>query len=121
MKDFLQVPESEKIHEREYFFVLKDKFPVTPGHCLIVSKAVRDTFFDLTPDEKQELLEVINEVKGIIDQEDPPDGYNIGMNCGFAAGQSILHFHCHVIPRYWGDMENPKGGIRHCIPEKGPY
>lgn len=121
MKDFLQVPCSEKIHECCCFFVLKDKSPVSPGHCLIVSKAVRETFFDLTPDEKRELLDAIDEVKHIIEQDNTPDGYNIGMNCGFAAGQSIPHFHCHVIPRYWGDMKNPKGGVRYCIPEKGLY
>ena len=55
-------------------------------------------------------------------RSDPrPDGYNIGMNCGTAAGQTIMHFHCHIIPRYKGDTPNPRGGIRHCIPGKGDY
>jgi diadenosine tetraphosphate (Ap4A) HIT family hydrolase len=62
---------------------------------------------------------------GIMNSETPfprlPDGYNIGMNCGPAAGQTIIHFHCHVIPRYHGDTPNPRGGIRHCIPGKGNY
>ena len=121
MKDFLEIPSSERIYESERFFVLKDRFPVAPGHCLIVSKALKSTFFDLSVKERRELFEIIGEVKRIIEQERTPDGYNIGMNCGSAAGQSIPHFHCHVIPRYRGDMKNPKGGIRYCIPEMGLY
>ena len=59
--------------------------------------------------------------KSIIEKEHEPDGYNIGMNCGESAGQTVFHFHCHLIPRYKGDMENPRGGIRHCINGKGNY
>jgi diadenosine tetraphosphate (Ap4A) HIT family hydrolase len=119
MQSFAGISESERIHETERFFVLKDRFPVSPGHCLIVSKELKKTFFDLSNEERNELLDVIEDVKRIIEQEDSPDGYNIGMNCGAAAGQSVPHFHCHVIPRYWGDMENPRGGVRYCISEKG--
>jgi diadenosine tetraphosphate (Ap4A) HIT family hydrolase len=68
--------------------------------------------------EKQEFVHLIETVKGLIEQEHAPDGYNVGMNCGMADGQSVMHFHCHVIPRYVGDMEKPKGGVRYCIPEK---
>jgi diadenosine tetraphosphate (Ap4A) HIT family hydrolase len=64
---------------------------------------------------------LIDKAKDLIDYEFTPDGYNIGMNCGFAAGQTVMHFHCHVIPRYFGDMENPRGGVRHCIQGKGYY
>jgi len=103
------------------FFVIKDGFPVSPGHCLIICKELKETFFDLTSYEKQELVHLIETVKELIEKEHAPDGYNIGMNCGVAAGQSVMHFHCHVIPRYTGDMENPKGGVRYCIPEKGMY
>ena len=61
------------------------------------------------------------EAKKMIELNHSPDGYNIGMNCGTAGGQTIFHFHCHVIPRYNGDMENPRGGIRHCIKGRGNY
>ena len=71
--------------------------------------------------EKKELVLLIDDVKNIIEKEHSPDGYNIGMNCGIYAGQSMMHFHCHVIPRYKGDMENPKGGVRYCLPTKGLY
>ena len=59
--------------------------------------------------------------KELIQAEYKPDGYNIGMNCGATAGQTVFHFHCHVIPRYKGDMENPRGGVRHCVAGKGNY
>ena len=77
--------------------------------------------YDVQADDNEELVGVIDAVKTIIEEDNAPDGYNIGMNCGVAAGQSVMHFHSHVIPRYVGDMENPKGGVRYCIPEKGAY
>ena len=64
---------------------------------------------------------MIDKSKELIEKNHSPDGYNIGMNCGESAGQTVMHFHCHVIPRYKGDMDNPRGGIRYCIPEKGNY
>lgn len=121
MKNFNELPTSRRIHETEFFYVIKDGFPVSPGHSLIVSKDLKETFFDLSPEEKKDLVELIEVVKNIIENEHAPDGFNIGMNCGAVAGQSVMHFHCHVIPRYKGDMENPKGGVRYCIPKKGFY
>ncbi|MDR3502171.1 MAG: HIT family protein [Legionella sp.] len=121
MRNFYELPKDRWIHESERFFVIKDGFPVSPGHCLIISKELKTTFFDLSDAERVELINIIDIVKDIIEKEFTPDGYNIGMNCGLAAGQSVMHFHCHVIPRYQGDMKNPKGGVRYCIPEKGNY
>lgn len=121
MINFNEMPADRHIHEVKFFYVIKDAFPVSPGHCLIISKALKETFFDLSSDEKKELVELIPVVKGIIEKEYTPDGFNIGMNCGTAAGQSVMHFHCHVIPRYKGDVKNPKGGVRYCIPDKGLY
>jgi diadenosine tetraphosphate (Ap4A) HIT family hydrolase len=121
MKDFYELPQDRWILETPNFFVIEDGFPVSAGHCLIISKEVKVTYFDLSSDEKEELVHVIDAVKTIIEEDHEPDGYNLGMNCGAAAGQSVFHFHCHVIPRYAGDMENPKGGVRYCIPEKGFY
>jgi len=121
MKNFLEIAPEQIIYESKRFLVIKDKVPVSPGHCLIISKALKKTFFELSIEEKEELVRVIETVKSIIETEYSPDGYNIGMNCGVAAGQSVMHFHCHVIPRYLGDMETPKGGVRYSIPQKGLY
>jgi len=121
MKNFYELPRDRWIYESERFFVIKDGYPVSPGHSLIICKETKETFFDLSNDEKQELVQLIETVKNLIEKEYFPDGYNIGMNCGIAAGQSVMHYHCHVIPRYIDDMENPKGGVRYCIPEKGMY
>jgi len=121
MKSFYDLDRNEIVHETDLFFVIEDGFPVSPGHCLVISKALKETFFDLSAEEKAQLVQVIEDVKTWIEERHSPEGYNIGMNCGEAAGQSVMHFHCHVIPRYRGDMENPKGGVRYCIPSKGPY
>jgi diadenosine tetraphosphate (Ap4A) HIT family hydrolase len=121
MKDFTEIPSDRIIHQGEHFFIIKDAFPVSPGHLLIISNVVRKDFFDLTEAEKKELYTTIELAKTIIEKEHKPDGYNIGMNCGSAAGQTVFHFHCHLIPRYTGDMENPRGGVRHCIEGKGNY
>ena len=121
MKNFYELPRDRWIYESEKFFVIRDVYPVSPGHCLIICKETKETFFDLSNDEKWELIQLVEIVKNLIEKEYSPDGYNIGMNCGIAAGQSVIHYHCHVIPRYIGDMKNPKGGVRYCIPEKGAY
>jgi len=121
MKDFLSLPPERIIYQSNFFIVIKDGFPVSPGHCLIISKALREDFFHLSEEEKAELPSVIEATKTLIEEEHSPDGYNIGMNCGEAAGQTVFHFHCHVIPRFKGDMKNPRGGVRYCIPSKGNY
>ena len=121
MDNFLGISADQWLLESTHFFVIRDGFPVSPGHCLIISKELRTTFFDLSSGEREDLVHTIERVRAHIEMEHSPDGYNIGMNCGTAAGQSVMHFHCHVIPRYSGDMENPKGGVRYCIPAKGMY
>ncbi|NVK75598.1 MAG: HIT family protein [Oceanospirillaceae bacterium] len=88
---------------------------------LIISNARRLDYFTLTDSEKLGLIETIDKAKEIIEKEYTPDGYNIGINCGKDAGQSIMHFHCHIIPRYRGDIDNPRGGIRGVIPSKMNY
>jgi diadenosine tetraphosphate (Ap4A) HIT family hydrolase len=121
MKDFTNIDPSKVLFDNNLFFIINDAFPVSPGHLLIISKKVRKDYFDLTLDEKHSLPELIEIAKTIIEKDFSPDGYNIGMNCGETAGQTVFHFHCHIIPRYFGDMENPRGGIRHCINGKGYY
>jgi len=88
---------------------------------LIVSKEEKENYFNLDEQERIELNELLVKAKKLVDAKFNPDGYNIGMNCGETAGQTVMHFHCHLIPRYKGDMDNPRGGIRHCIKGKGYY
>lgn len=121
MSVFLQIDDSDKLVQTDHFFVIEDRYPVSPGHCLIISNDLRRDYFELTLEEKNELVSVIDRVKDKIEKEHSPDGYNIGMNCGEAAGQTVFHFHCHVTPRYNGDMKNPRGGVRHSVEGKGYY
>jgi diadenosine tetraphosphate (Ap4A) HIT family hydrolase len=107
--------------ERELAYSARDSYAASPGHTLVIPRRHVASFFELTPEEIQACMELINEEKALIDTEFNPDGYNIGVNVGQAAGQSIFHVHIHVIPRYKGDVENPQGGVRHVIPKKGHY
>ncbi len=118
---FMSIPESRILSESDDFLIIKDIFPVSPGHMLIISKREASDFFALTDSERNQLNKNILITKSLIELEYKPDGYNIGMNCGAAAGQTVFHFHCHVIPRYFGDMENPRGGVRHSVEGKGNY
>lgn len=121
IRDFFEIAKDRHIGETLHFFLIRDGFPVSPGHTLIISKVLRKDYFELTPDEKADLDNAITLAKSLIENEFTSDGYNIGMNCGEVAGQTVFHFHCHLIPRYAGDMENPQGGVRHVIPSKGAY
>lgn len=121
MNIFTTLPKDRIIHRSEHFFLIYDGFPVSPGHILIISNQIKEDFFSLSQKEQQGLAEMIAKAKEIIEQQHKPDGYNIGMNCGKAGGQTVMHFHCHVIPRYIGDMEKPQGGVRHCVEGKGYY
>ncbi len=115
------VIENGKKVENELAYVLEDSNPVNPGHCLIVSRRHVAEFFDATPEEKVAIFELIDEMKGIIDKKHSPDGYNIGVNIGKFAGQSVPHIHIHMMPRYKGDVKNPRGGVRGVIPQRQKY
>lgn len=121
MSVFSKISEDRIIYSGDSFFIIYDGYPVSPGHILIISKEEKLDYFSLNEEEQKELSLFIKIAKKIIEENHKPDGYNIGMNCGEAAGQTVMHFHCHVIPRYNGDMENPRGGIRHCVEGKGYY
>lgn len=107
--------------ENELAYSARDSYPVSPGHTLIIPRRHVASFFDLTPEEVNACMALIREERKLLDEEFSPDGYNIGVNIGAAAGQSIFHVHIHLIPRYTGDVENPQGGVRHVIPKKGHY
>ena len=98
-----------------------DIFPVNRGHVLIIPKRHFLSFFEITKEEYLAVFNLIENVKTILDKRFNPDGYNIGVNINKAAGQTIPHCHIHVIPRFNGDMVNPRGGVRHVIPERGSY
>lgn len=98
-----------------------DGFPVSPGHVLIIPRRHVASFFELTQEERKDMFNLADDVKHIIDNRFHPDGYNIGVNIGEAAGQSIFHVHLHLIPRYYGDVPNPRGGVRGVIPVKQSY
>ncbi|MBM3268592.1 MAG: DEAD/DEAH box helicase family protein [Candidatus Sericytochromatia bacterium] len=120
---FDEIPQSEWVAWNELAFAIRDRYPVSPGHSLVITKRRVPTWFDATRAERLAVLDLIDEVKQKLDaQLSPvPDGYNVGFNAGEAAGQSVAHLHVHVIPRYLGDMDDPRGGVRHVIPWKGKY
>jgi len=107
--------------DNELAYSARDSYGVSPGHTLVMPKRHVADFFDLTAEEVTACMNLINAEKKIIDEEFSPDGYNIGVNIGPAAGQSIFHVHIHIIPRYKGDVENPQGGVRHVLPKKAHY
>lgn len=121
MRNFLSIPQNKILYKDKYFFIIKDSYPVSEGHLLIISNELKTDYFELSKDEKDNLPEAIQQAKLIIEDTNTPDGYNIGMNCGKHAGQTIFHFHCHIIPRYKGDIKNPAGGVRGVIPNKMKY
>ena len=107
--------------EGELAFVSWDSYPVNPGHALVIPYRHVASYFDATDAEKAELWTLVDRAKAVIDEKHEPDSYNIGINIGYHAGQSIPHMHIHVMPRYQGDIENPKGGVRAVIPHRQKY
>ncbi|MFN3712479.1 MAG: HIT family protein [Alcanivoracaceae bacterium] len=101
--------------------VRQDKYPVSPGHLLIIPNRHVSDWFALTAEEQAAVMQLVNQAKQWLEQYHKPVGYNIGMNCGDAAGQTVMHMHCHLIPRYRGDCKDPRGGIRWVLPEQAPY
>lgn len=105
----------------EHGFVAWDRHPASPGHFLVIPYRHFANYFDINEAERGELWALLEEGKKVAEEKYSPDGYNIGINVGKWAGQSIHHLHIHVIPRYKGDVENPKGGVRGVIPTKKTY
>jgi len=123
MKPFGIIEKERIMAEDELFMVVRDKYPVSPGHTLIIIKRNVSRFLKMKSDEKARLIEWIDWCINYLEStlEPKPDGFNIGLNDGEAAGQTISQLHVHVIPRYKGDVPDPRGGVRFVIPEKGKY
>lgn len=107
--------------KNEHGVVIRDGFPISPGHTLIIPKRHLASFFELTNSERQALFDLLEKAKAVIDMEFSPAGYNIGINDGAAAGQTVPHLHIHLIPRYDGDVPDPRGGVRWIFPDKADY
>lgn len=119
---FCSVGQERLIAENELAFAIRDGFPVTELHSLIIPRRHVSDYFELTEEELLACNELLRIVKGeILARDESVKGFNVGANSGLAAGQSIFHCHIHLIPRREGDVPNPKGGIRHLIPGKGAY
>lgn len=109
------------IAENDYAYARWDNFPANPGHIEVIPIRHVESFFDLTEEELHAIYDLSKESKKIIVAKYNPDGFNIGVNDGEAAGRTVHHLHIHLLPRYVGDVSNPRGGIRHIIPGKGNY
>ena len=119
---FFCSPNPENITcEAELSYVHLDGYPVSVGHSLVVPKRHINSLGELTNCESKEMYELINQRIEELKQAHNPDGFNIGINLGESAGQTISHLHIHIIPRYVGDVYNPRGGVRGVIPDKQNY
>lgn len=118
---FCKISHDRIIAENDLCFAILDGFPVSEGHTLIIPKRHVADYFCLTVDEVMAMQQMMRELKVKLDAELSPDGYNVGINVNEAAGQTIFHVHMHLIPRYKGDVENPRGGVRGVIPNKQKY
>ncbi len=111
----------DKLVENAHAYAMYDGYPVNEGHALILTKRHVASFFELSAEEVGSLYGCLEEAKRVIDRRYNPDGYNVGVNVGKAAGQTIYHVHIHLIPRYHGDIPAPRGGVRGVIPHKRGY
>jgi diadenosine tetraphosphate (Ap4A) HIT family hydrolase len=118
---FCTLPPSRVVHENEVGVAIRDGFPISKGHTLIIARRHVGSLFDLSSFEVSGLMELLREARTVLDREHGPDGFNVGINDGAAAGQTIPHLHIHLIPRYQGDQTDPRGGVRWIFPEKADY
>jgi diadenosine tetraphosphate (Ap4A) HIT family hydrolase len=118
---FCKLPESRIIFSNQQAVAIADGFPISSGHTLIIPIRHVESIFEITAEEANALIMLLAEAKSHLTKEQKPDGFNIGINDGLAAGQTIPHLHIHLIPRFAGDRPDPRGGVRWIIPEKADY
>ncbi len=118
---FCDVPENRIVASNHIAFAMRDAFPVSAGHTLIIPFRHIRTWFEASADEQRAIMDLAEKAKRDLDREHQPSGYNIGINVGPDAGQTVMHLHLHLIPRYPGDVDDPTGGVRYVIPSRGNY
>lgn len=118
---FCTLPSERVLLSNGLAIVIRDAFPISPGHTLVIPRRHVGSFFDITLDERLAMLALVDEARSGLEQEFRPEGYNIGINDGAAAGQTVPHLHIHLIPRYTGDVPDPRGGIRWVVASKAKY
>jgi diadenosine tetraphosphate (Ap4A) HIT family hydrolase len=118
---FCSLPADRTVLSSANAIALRDAYPISPGHTLIVPRRHIGSFFEATTQERAELLALLDEAKRELDAQFTPAAFNIGINDGPAAGQTVPHLHIHLIPRYVGDRTDPHGGVRWIIPDKADY
>ncbi len=118
---FCELPAQRILRASAWGAVIRDSYPVSPGHTLVIPRRHVGSFFELSGDERLSLLALLEEAKAQLDAEFQPAAYNIGINDGAAAGQTIGHLHIHLIPRFEGDQADPRGGVRWIFPGKADY
>jgi diadenosine tetraphosphate (Ap4A) HIT family hydrolase len=118
---FCALPAERILLLADEVLVIRDAFPVSPGHTLVIPRRHIGSFFELTDAERACMVELLAQVKAELDLSFQPDGFNIGINDGAAAGQTVPHLHLHLIPRYRGDAPDPRGGVRWVLPAKAKY
>ncbi len=115
------LPISRIVGQNEHAMWIRDGFPVSPGHSLVIPRRHITSYFDATAEERHAFQELLVAAKSAAEEDFHPDGFNIGINDGVAAGQTVPHLHIHLIPRYLGDLPDPRGGVRWVIPCKADY
>lgn len=118
---FCTLPGERIQAENDHAVWILDGFPISPGHSLVIPKRHVASFFDVTEVERLALLSLLDKARAELNRQHAPNGFNIGINDGVAAGQTVLHLHIHLIPRYTGDRADPRGGVRWLMPEKADY
>ena len=118
---FCSLPSLRIAVQNELALLFDDAYPVSPGHCLVIPRRHVSSWFEITSQEQIAMLELLVVARQRVEQTYHPSGYNIGINDGPAAGQTVPHLHMHLIPRYLGDQTDPRGGVRFVIPEKAKY
>ena len=118
---FCNLDNSRIIMTNIHAIAIYDGYPVSHGHSLIIPKRHLASFFEATREEHTAILDLLAEMREVLNNDHNPDGFNIGINDGSAAGQTVMHLHIHLIPRYAGDMPDPRGGVRWIFPDKAAY
>lgn len=118
---FCCLPQERVIARNQFANAFRDAYPISLGHTLIVPSRHVASLFEVNPGERTALMDLMEEAKRQLDEEYRPAGYNVGINDGPAAGQTVPHLHIHLIPRYVGDQPDPRGGVRWIFPDKAAY